>query len=57
MARVFVISFTGNKGPNYFQLANPKFGRIGAPDAELSVVLVVSPLVSLMINQVSSLLI
>ncbi len=34
-----------------------KRGRIGAPEAELSVVLVVSPLVSLMIDQVSSLLI
>ncbi len=32
-------------------------GRIGAPEAELSVVLVVSPLMSLMIDQVSNLII
>ncbi len=36
-------------------LLDHKRGRIGAPQAELSVVIVVSPLVSLMVDQVSSL--
>ncbi len=36
-------------------LFDHKLGRIGAPEAELSVVIVVSPLVSLMVDQVSSL--